>query len=420
MNRRTVLLALVLGAAIGVLSGVYLRLVHFLQDLLWDGAETTLPLPDWVGILAVCIGGGALVGLLRLKHDHDAPHDLDDALVQLDQLVGHEGEPTPAPRVEWLLRAALLGVVSLAAGASLGPEAPLLVLAMGLGQRAARMLRITQAEAAYFSAAGALSGLFGGPLGSVMLPVEHSASAAQTTKLLGAGIVASVSGLVAMFVVLPHGDGLRYLLPDAGIETGWDLVVALEWAALAAIPATFAGFALLAGSAPLRALSERLVPSTVLRAMAGGLVLALCGIASPLTLFSGEHQGQDLLDSLEERTALALLALVALKLVATLACMATGWFGGQIFPAIFAGMAAGLMVSAVFSSAPVTAVFAAGAGAAGAAVLRRPLAVTLFLLFFFPAPALLAVVTGAGIATLIVSLLGERAPRPTSLDPSAH
>ncbi len=419
MNRRTTLLALVLGAGIGVISGVYLRLVHFLQHLLWHGSETRLPGPEWLGILIVCVGGGAIVGLLRLRHDRDAPHDLDDALVELDKLLGDD-EPAPAPRVEWLLRAALLGVVSLAAGASLGPEAPLLVLAMGLGQRAARMLRLTRTEAAYFSAAGALSGLFGGPLGSVILPVEGSKSPAEATRLLGAGIVASVAGLVAMFAVLPNGDGLRYLLPDSGVDTGWDLLVALEWAAVAAIPATFAGFALLAGTAPLRALAERFVPSTVLRAMAGGLVLSLCGIAYPLTLFSGEHQGQDLLDTLEERTFLALLALVILKLVATLACLATGWFGGQIFPAIFAGMAAGLLVSVVFAAAPVTAVFAAGAGAAGAVVLRRPLAVTLFLLFFFPAPALLAVVTGAGVATLIVSLLGDRAPAPSPMNPSAH
>ncbi|MGD9959597.1 chloride channel protein [Nocardioides sp.] len=420
MNRRTAVLALVLGAAIGVLSGIYLRLVHFLQHLLWHGTESRLPLPDSLGILAVCVGGGLLVGVLRHRHDRDAPHDLEDALVELDRLVGAEGAPKPAPRVEWLLRAALLGVVSLAAGASLGPEAPLLVLAMGLGQRAARMMRITNSEAAYLSAAGALSGLFGGPLGSVMLPVERSASPLQATRMLGAGIVASIAGLVAMFAVLPNGDGLRYALPDAGVDTGWDLLVALEWAALAAVPATFAGFALLAGTAPLRALAERWMPSTVVRAMAGGLVLALCGIASPLTLFSGEHQGQDLLDTLEDRSVLALLALVALKLIATLACLATGWFGGQIFPAIFAGMAAGLMVAAAFPAATVTAVFAAGAGAAGAAVLRRPLAVTLFLLFFFPAPALLAVVTGAGVATLIISLLGDRAPEPTSMDPSAH
>ena len=48
-------------------------------------------------------------------------------------------------------------------------------------------------------------------------------------------------------------------------------------------------------------------------------------------------------------------------------------------------------------------------------MLRRPLAVVLILLFFFPFGALLPLVVGAGVGALAVSLLGSRAPEPTAL-----
>ena len=51
----------------------------------------------------------------------------------------------------------------------------------------------------------------------------------------------------------------------------------------------------------------------LLRAVGGGLLLGVCRV------------------------------LVALKILATLACLATGWFGGQIFPGAFVGMAAALL-----------------------------------------------------------------------------
>lgn len=413
---RTALLAAVLGAAVGALAAVYLRAVHLAEELLWHHGEPRLPLDPALGTVLLCAAGGVLVGLLRVRHDRDSPHDLEDALTGLDEVISADDEaPPPLPKVGWLLRAAALGVVSLGFGAALGPEAPLLVLATGFGRRVAKILRTSQREAAYISSAGALSGLFGGPLGSVVLPVERGRADSRTTSMLGYGIVASVSGLLALLAVLPGEGGHRYVLPDAGVETGRDLVVALGWGALAAVPATFAGLALLLLTVPARELAERWLTSPVARAVLGGLVLGGCGAVAPLALFSGEAGAQELLDTAAERTAWALLGLAALKLIATLACLSTGWFGGQIFPVVFSGMAAALAVAAVFPAAPVGPVVAAGAGAAATAILRRPLASVLLMLFFFPPTAVLALTVGAAVATVAVQVLGDRAPEPQPL-----
>ena len=412
---RTAVLAILLGAAVGAAAGVYLGAVRLVEALVWAHGAPRLPGPVWFATIVTCVVGGVLVGLLQLRHGADTPHDLDDALLDIDEVFAGEEERTPPQKLTWLARAALLGVVSLGFGASLGPEAPLLVLATGLGRRVARLLRLAEDEASYISAAGALSGLFGGPLGSVVLPVEGSRDRARAASLLPYGVLASVAGLVAMLAVLPDGAGLRYDLPAGDIGAGRALLGALGWAAVAAVPATLAGLALMALTGPLRRSAERVVASPVLRGALGGLVLGACGAVAPLVLFSGEHEAQELITDAAGWTVGGLIAVAALKLVATLACLATGWFGGQFFPAVFTGIALGLIVVALAPSVPVAPVVAASAAATATAMLRRPLAVMLVLLVFFPLPALLAMTVGTAVATAAVHLLGDRAPQPSPL-----
>lgn len=418
---RTLWLALVLGAAVGALSGLYLDVVRRTEDLLWNGSDPWLPGDGAWQPVVVCVVGGLLVGLIRIRHDRDSPHDLEDALARLDGLVetgtetGTEPDAKPPVKVSWLLRAVALGIVSLAFGASLGPEAPLLVLATALGDRAARILRISRSEAALISASGALSGLFGGPLAAVALPLERGGDTERKVRMIGVSLVAGVAGLAAMLLVLPSGVAHRYVLPPLETDSARELLGAIGWSAVSAVPAAVVGIALLLATAPAHRWASRISPATVPRAAIGGLVLGCCGAIDGLSLFSGEHEGQELIDSAGDLAASAFLGLVVLKLVATLACLSTGWFGGQIFPSVFMGMAAALALAEVWSAVPVGAAVAAGGAAAASAVLRRPLATVLILLLFFPLGALLPLVVGAGVGALAVSLLGDRAPEAHGL-----
>ena len=417
---RTLWLAVVLGGAVGLVAGVYLAAVNLTQDLLWDGTDPRLFPGDgaWQ-VVALCALGGLLVGAIRIRHDRDTPHDLEDALAGLDDVVdpdsGPDEERRPPVKVSYLLRSVVLGVVSLAFGASLGPEAPLIVIATGLGDRVARILRMSRSEAALISASGALAGLFGGPLAAVALPLEQGRASEHKVRLVLPSLLAGLAGLVTMLLVVPESHERRYELPELETDTARELLGAIGWSALGAIPAAIAGLALLLTAEPVRRTATRLVPATVPRAVAGGAVLGLCGVVDGLALFSGEHQGQDLIDSAGTRAATAFLVLAAVKVVATVACLGTGWFGGQIFPAVFAGMAAAMVLTEAWSAVPLGAAVAAGGAAAASAVLRRPLAVVLILLFFFPLGALLPLAVGAGIGALAVALLGDRAPRPSGL-----
>lgn len=106
---------------------------------------------------------------------------------------------------------------------------------------------------------------------------------------------------------------------------------------------------------------------------------------------------------------------MVLNLVATLACIGTGWVGGQIFPAAFSGMAAALLAHAAFTGAPVASLAAAGAAAGTTAVLRRPLASALILLLFFPPDVLPGLLVGVGVASLAAAALGSRLPPRAAL-----
>ena len=144
--------------------------------------------------------------------------------------------------------------------------------------------------------------------------------------------------------------------------------------------------------------SRRLTPNRVLRGAVGGLVLGACGAITPLVLFSGHHEIQELLDDTATLGAAALLGIAALKLVATVGVLATGWAGGEIFPAAMIGSALGLAVAAVSGTDAVGGCLAAGLIAASAATMRKPVAALLVLLVFLPTGTFVAGALGAAVA----------------------
>jgi len=84
--------------------------------------------------------------------------------------------------------------------------------------------------------------------------------------------------------------------------------------------------------------------------------------------------------------------------VTLLACLATGWFGGEIFPASALGMAAAMAVASPFGTDAVTICGLAGMAAAGAVVLGRPIAAFLVFLVFVPPGYVVVVALAAAVA----------------------
>jgi H+/Cl- antiporter ClcA len=101
----------------------------------------------------------------------------------------------------------------------------------------------------------------------------------------------------------------------------------------------------------LHALMHRL-KNPILTLGIGGLLLGILGtIGGPLTLFKGLDEMQQLAFS-QTLTAADFLLIALVKLAALVLASASGFRGGRIFPAVFVGVALGLMLHAHVDAVP--------------------------------------------------------------------
>ena len=147
----------------------------------------------------------------------------------------------------------------------------------------------------------------------------------------------------------------------------------------------------------------------LVQTLAGTALFALLAAAVPLVRFSGHHE---LVHSLEHGVtagAAALLGLALLKALAMALCLASGWRGGEIFPLLFAGAAAGLAAVNGQPGLPVTVALVAGMTAAATVGMGKPVAVLLILLLLTGASAPGALCVGALVGYGAARLLPARA-----------
>jgi H+/Cl- antiporter ClcA len=180
----------------------------------------------------------------------------------------------------------------------------------------------------------------------------------------------------------PRFDGIDYLRLDANAL--WALLaLPLGWA-LARL-AAYAGKA-----AKLTCGRMKTVPKAILC----GIVLGLVAMALPEVLFSGQSGTWDLLSGWQAMGAGMLLATCVAKLALTQLCEETGWIGGEFFPLIFCGVAAGYAVAIITGGDPMLAV-ALSTGALVGAATRKWLLTTCVLALCFPPVSLPVVALAA-------------------------
>ena len=129
-------------------------------------------------------------------------------------------------------------------------------------------------------------------------------------------------------------------------------------------------------------------------------------VALALVLFPGEAQSEYLIETWTTMGAFVLLATGLLKAFVTPMCLNMGWIGGNFFPSIFAGVAAGYGLAAITGADPMLMVTVT-ATAFLAGVIRKPLLVLAVLFLCFPVNGLLWM----GLAAII----GAALPIPSAL-----
>ena len=333
---RTMLLLSLPAVAIGIASSliliVVMKISSVLQNLLWQRLPGTLGIaqdsPFW--IIAILTLTGIAVGLvIRFSQGHAGPDPACEPLI---------GAPVPPSALLGLIVALILG---LAGGVSLGPEHPIMTvniaLAVAIG---ARLLpRVNRMEWTILASAGTIGALFGTPVAAALIfsqTLNGSSEVPLWDRLFAPLMAAAAGALTTGLFFHPH-----FSLPIAHYGK-MEMTDILSGAIVAAI-AIAAGMVAVWCLPRLHAMMHQM-KNPVLVLGIGGFILGILGVmGGPVSLFKGLDEMQQMVANQAFSTSDYFL-LAVIKLAALVVAAASGFRGGRIFPAVFVGVALGLML----------------------------------------------------------------------------
>ena len=403
---RLMLLVAILGAVSAVITFAFIALVNLVSELIWNQAPLALGVDTRLFTFFVCTIGGLLVGLMvKIFGDHNA------IFAELMREFGKTGrfDYHHAPGI------VVTAFISLIAGGSLGPEAPLADACGGLGTLAAEKLKLDEQETRTMGYGG-LSAMLGAfitnPFGGALLSLESAQGGVTGVNLyfwtLFPSLLASAVATVVFVGLTGSFMNPLYSFPTY-VPIIKDLLVAVPFSLVGAI----AGVLFTLMFRGLRKLMQPMKSHLVWRGLIGGLGMGIIGVLLPLTLFSGEEQTGELIAQAAEIGFVMLIVLALSKLLATSLLLATGWKGGYIFPIMFAGVALGMAGHLVFPSTPIAVTVAATLAGALVASLRAPLFAALFTLALVQAETAPVVAVAVLVSALLIALIALREARQT-------
>ncbi len=350
---KTLLMLAIPAILVGVVSALILWLLERASDALAGVLWTTIPDaigvdPDgWWIVLVLTLTGLAVGIALQVLPGHGGPDSATTELV---------APPLPLKTLPGL---ALVTLLALAGGVSLGPENPIIAINVAIVVAVfARLIpQVSPQVAMLLAAAATVGALFGTPVAAALiftpmvaaiksggslfdrlfLPVAAAGAAAGTMHLLGAPPFA--------FNMPAYGP-----MQPIDILTGTIIacvVVLIGLVALYLFPVVYRA---------LHALRYPIIVATV-----GGLILGILGyLGGPITMFKGLTQMGDLLADPSQYDAGELVVIAGIKIIALLIAAGAMFRGGRIFPATFIGVALGMLASALFPSIPLSLAVACG------------------------------------------------------------
>jgi len=362
-------LAVILGALIGGLAALFWTALYAGIDFVWQTIPAQLGIdPDaWWYIVPVVMAGSVLVGLCQ-HFLGDYPKQMKEEM----QVFRERGRFDTAHIPQGMLTS----FVSLAAGASLGPEAALFGLGGGLSTLAAdQVKRISDSQT--------------------------SAKLAQRVLL--------VLGMVAGGIVMIVGARLGGVIGEGGFfdaeayQFAWSHLL---WAIPAGLVGALAGALFFAGERLMKRLGAHLAHMPFRRALLGGVIFALMASVFPLTLFSGQQHLIGLQLHGQGLSALTLFLSGTLKVIAVSLLLNLGWKGGIFLPLMTGAAILGLLFTLFNPSLPALAPMVAAMAGIVVVTFDNAFVALLMMAFLAPLSSL-----GVTIVAVLVSVAGVRLVR---------
>ena len=369
---RTLVYAALLGIPVAFAAVLFQTAIHDVAHVVWD------VVPDELGWQEPA--GWYVVGVLGLAGVFVA------AACRLPGRGGHsplEGLGTDGIRPADVWSILLAALASLALGAVLGPEAPLIALGLVLGTVAARLVRMEGTEGQLLGLAGAfaaIAALLGGPLVAAFLLFEVTAAKGRIPpqalgRALLPGFVAAGAGAL-VFTGVRDWPGLHetsLAIPSLPpYETVQISDLAWSFPLAIAVAMLVVGVRRLAHEVAVRSMGRPEVALVVAGLLVGALAVVFRAVTDEqvdLVLFSGQTA---LPEIVAEGSAGVLAFLVLTKGLAYALSLGAGFRGGPIFPALAIGVALSVLAADVLPGLALTPAVAVGVAAATSAVLRIP------------------------------------------------
>ncbi len=362
--------------------------------------------PGWFGghwwWVAVTVAAGVVVGLLRrlMRLPEQIPNLIAD-------LTDEHVDPGLVPGI------VAVSAVSLIGGASLGPEKALGSIGGGAGSWIARRRGLSEDDSKVNTLSGfngAYGGLFSSTVIVVMLILEVARPGGQRfTKTLVGGIVASSISFGIYFAISGAVFLDAYKVPQYTFKD-WQLLAGAGLGLFGAIVVTLLAMFIKGATV----LFGRLKVPAIAKSTLGGLVFGIVGVALPLTMFTGDAQLKTVLSDAGTLGVGVLIATLIAKMLTFAVSQESGFVGGPIFPSLFIGGTAGVLVHQVLPDVPLGLAFTCLLAAVPGGLVSAPFSMVLLAAFMTQvgalqtAPILIAVITSFLVMEAVKYLIASR------------
>ncbi|NEQ55389.1 MAG: chloride channel protein, partial [Leptolyngbya sp. SIO3F4] len=370
-------------------------------------------LPHWHYTWIVATVGGLGVGLCL--HYLGLPGEMALVIDRVHDAGRLEPKQTPG-----MIATSL---ISITAGGSLGPEAPLVQINGSIGSWIADKLGLTLKNMRVMTFCGmgaALAAFFGDPIGGPMFALEIPHR--RGLEYYEAIIPAMVAGICS-FAVFRMGTGLEvggiYNFGRFGTLPSLSWLNLVEGAALGLIGA-LAGILFIGIFRAIKWMIQRIEHRHIVLALMGGLGIGWIAVLYPATLFFSEQQIETQL--LAQSASLGIVTLLGICLTKMLAICFTihgGFRGGFIFPLFFTGASLGLAIAFGIPSIHPTIAVLCCMAAINVAITKTPISTTIILTVLSDTTILPVVAIASFTSFLLTSNIGllktQRAREPETI-----
>lgn len=373
--QQIILASAAIGIAGGLVATAYYYLLESCLHLVWHTIphfiEPLFPtkFPAWNYVWIATTIGGFLVGLTL--HLMGLPGEVSFVVDKVHNPGRIELRQTPAMIVASL--------VSITAGGSAGPEAPLVQVNGSIGGWLGKKLKLSLAATRVLTFCGmsaALGAFFGAPLGGAIFALEipHRRGLEYYEALIPAVLSAILSFAVFKLNTGLTIGGIYHFTAIPKLEL-WNLVQGALLGAAGALVAVI--FVVVFRS--IGYLSEYIAHRQILLSTLGGLSIGLIALAFPQTLFFGEKEIQTIVETGSTFGMTMLLAIALAKMLAISCTLHSGFRGGFIFPLFYIGAAVGLAFALAVPQVHPTISMVCMMAAVNVAITKTPISTSIIL-----------------------------------------